>query len=154
MWRSLILLHFTCSLSLSLLNTHSLTDKYGGNYKHMILALQSVILSYLYGGFPAHWSPTSCALTGGSGSYPSDMTDEKPPVCHDTKASLLSGISARDRFKSRTSLKFVVLSAVFFFQTSDRVLIFNQQEHLRSSINLTRGTACPSGAVTHDVLEK
>lgn len=71
-WRSLILLHFTCSLSLSLslLNTHSLTDKYGGNYIQTILALQSVTLSYLYGGFPAHWSPTSCALTGGSSSCP------------------------------------------------------------------------------------
>lgn len=92
--------------------------------------------------------------------HTSDMTDRMPPMSYDIKAPLLSGMSAFNSLTSFTSLKFVVLSAVFFSHstlwapTSDHFLIFNQQEHLPSSINLTRRTACPSQVVTYGMLEK
>lgn len=121
------------------------------------------VISYLYGGFPAHFSPTSCTMTCSSSSS-SIRHNRQTPKRHTCRprsmppkaSSLIFPLHTRSLLAlDRNVCGFVwCLFKKFLSKHPTASSIFNQRKHLRRSIDLTVGPHVQSDAVTHAMLEK
>lgn len=131
---------------------HSLADKYGDKYSHMTQAflkrpLLSVVISYLYGGFPArpHPAPRRAAQT------PIQISDAQQATCQPCSVTLplLSALFSLKRVfvlrETRTGGFCLLLFTIR--APAHRFLLFNQ--HLHSSSHLAGGSTSPSVGLTH-----
>lgn len=107
------------------------------------ITLQSVVFSYLYGGFPAHLSPTSCALTAHASSFPSFRHNSKtgrPHFMMPERSYVLSDNSAQNGLMSCVTIKFEVVCGTLFQHRQAQISV--EHKHQTTSLFLTNRNIC------------